>query len=628
MCGICGILNFDSEMTVRQPEIDRMVNQLLHRGPDDSGVWLDERIALGHVRLAVIDLSKAANQPMSNEDGSIWITCNGEVYNFFELRKKLESKGHRFRSRSDTEVIIHLYEEEGIDCVDHLRGMFAFAIWDENKKQLLLARDRMGQKPLYYYEDREKLLFASEIKGILASGLVKKSPDYGALYQYLCLGYVPHPKTGFENINKLSPGHRLVISGSNIVLEPYWSLDKDFNQSEVLDESETSQRLIDLLMEATRIRMVSDVPLGGLLSGGIDSNAVVAMMSRCAGQVKTFTIGFEDKLYDERKEARFLANRLETDHHEMVVRPDIIDILPKIVRAYDEPFADPSAIPSYYVAQMARQHVKVVLNGDGGDENFAGYGTYIQGIVGSWAEKIPQNLGRILSKILCQKKPGKFQSLAQVLALSGKSQAWIFNSLKLIAPLIQVNSLLSEDFRKMVQEIDAIGHLVELYESFDRGDHINTMLAVDLKTFLPDDLLFKIDIATMSHGLEARSPFLDHHLVEFAAALPGNLKLKGINKKYILKLALKDLIPTEIIERPKRGFDVPVSSWLRGELRDIAYDMLLNNSASQQLFKEHGLETLLRDHCSGKQDFGRLIWTLLMLEMWWREFFGDQIHET
>lgn len=564
---------------------------------------------------------------MSNEDGSIWITCNGEVYNFLELRKKLELKGHRFRSRSDTEVIVHLYEEEGVECVNHLRGMFAFGLWDKNKKQLLLVRDRMGQKPLYYYEDKEKLLFASEIKSILASGLVKRSPDYEALYQYLCLGYVPHPKTGFEGIKKLPPGHRLVISGSNIVLEPYWSLEKDFNQSMVLDESEASQRLIDLLMEATRIRMVSDVPLGVLLSGGIDSNAVVAMMSRCAGQVKTFTIGFEDKLYDERKEARFLANRLGADHHEMVVRPDIIDILPKIVRAYDEPFADPSAIPSYYVAKMARQHVKVVLNGDGGDENFAGYGTYIQGIVGNWAEKIPPKLGVFLSRMLNQEKPGKRQSLAQVLALSGKPRARIFSCLKLIAPLTQIKSLLNEDFREMVREIDAIGHLVEFYERLNRGDTINTMLAVDRKTFLPDDLLFKIDIATMSHGLEARSPFLDHHLVEFAAALPGHLKLKGINKKYILKRALKDLLPAEIIKRPKRGFDVPVSSWLRGELREVAHDMLLNNSMSQQLLKRYKVETLLEDHCSGKQDCGRLIWTLLMLEMWWREFFGDRIRE-
>jgi asparagine synthase (glutamine-hydrolysing) len=543
MCGICGQLNFEAECAVAPKVIERMKLSLVHRGHDSNGMWFKDSIGLGHTRLSVIDLSTSGQQPMSNENQTVWIVYNGEVYNFPDLRKELESKGHRFSSQTDTEVVIHLYEEEGIQCMTRLRGMFAFAIWDENKKQLLLARDRMGQKPLYYYEDKEKLVFASEIKSILASGLVERSLDYEALYQYLCLGYVPHPKTGFEKIKKLPPGHRLVISGSNIVLEPYWSLEKDFNQSEVLDESEASQRLIDLLMEATRIRMVSDVPLGVLLSGGIDSNAVVAMMSRCAGQVKTFTIGFEDKLYDERKEARFLANRLGTDHHEMVVRADITDVLPKIVRAYDEPFADPSAIPSYYVAQMARQHVKVVLNGDGGDENFAGYGTYIQGIVGNWAEKIPQKLGVFLSRILNQKKPGKCQSLAQVLALSGKSLARIFGYLKLIAPLIQIESLLSEDYREMVREIDAIGHLVEFYERFDRGDHINTMLAVDRKTFLPDDLLFKIDIATMSHGLEARSPFLDHHLVEFAAALPGHLKLKGINKKYILKRALKDLLP-------------------------------------------------------------------------------------
>jgi asparagine synthase (glutamine-hydrolysing) len=348
---------------------------------------------MGHTRLAVIDLSANGQQPMSNENQTVWIVYNGEVYNFPDLRKELESKGHRFISQTDTEVVVHLYEEEGVQCMARLRGMFAFAIWDDNKKLLLLARDRLGQKPLYYYEDKQKLLFASEIKGILASGLVERSPDYEALYEYLCLGYVPNPKSGFDCIRKLPPGHRLIVNDANLTLEPYWSLKEESNRGEVFDEREASQRLIDLLLEATRIRMVSDVPLGVLLSGGIDSNAVVAMMRCCAGQIKTFTIGFEEKLYDERNAARYLADKLGTDHHEMVVRPDITDVLPKLVRAYDEPFADPSAIPSYYVAQMARQHVTVVLNGDGGDESFAGYGDYIQGLVGRWVEKIPSRLG-------------------------------------------------------------------------------------------------------------------------------------------------------------------------------------------------------------------------------------------
>ena len=298
MCGICGIVNFDSEMTIGQDEIGRMVDQLLHRGPDSRGVRLDGKVGLGHTRLSIIDLSEAARQPMSNEDGTIWITYNGEVYNFFDLRHKLESKGHRFKSKSDTEVIVHLYEEEGIQCLSRLRGMFAFAIWDKNERQLFLARDRFGQKPLYYYIDDERLLFASEIKSILASRLVEISPDYQALYQYLCLGYVPHPNTGFRGIKKLPPGHYLVTDGAKVVLRPYWSLQEETSDNETINETEVSQKLLDLLTEATEMRLVSDVPVGVLLSGGVDSNAVAAMMSRYSDQIKTFTVGFEDELYD------------------------------------------------------------------------------------------------------------------------------------------------------------------------------------------------------------------------------------------------------------------------------------------------------------------------------------------
>jgi len=616
MCGICGNINLDSEMNVSRHDIERMVNQLIHRGPDSSGFWLGARVGLGHTRLAIIDLSKAANQPMSNEDGSIWITYNGEVYNFQELRNELEAKGHRFKSKSDTEVIIHLYEEKGIDCVKYLRGMFAFGLWDEVNQILFLARDRLGQKPLYYYVDNEKLLFASEIKAITASGLMETSPDYEALHQYLCLGYVPHPRTGFEDINKLPPGHRLIVDDADVRIERYWSLEKNTNHSEILGEEEAGQRLIELLEEATRIRLVSDVPLGVLLSGGIDSNAVVAMMSRCSGQIKTFTIGFEEELYDERKEARFLADILGTDHHEMVVRPDIIHTLPKIVRAYDEPFADPSVIPSYYVAEMARRQVKVVLNGDGGDENFAGYGEYIQGLVGTWLTNMPTGAGVLLSKILNQKKAGKVKSLSQVLALSGRSPATIFSHLRLITPLPVLHVLLNPDYKELVGNVDPVGHLFQYYESVDRGDTVNTMLAVDRGTFLPDDLLFKIDIATMSHGLEARSPFLDHHLVEFVAGLPGNLKLREWKKKYILKEALKDILPAQVLKRKKRGFDVPVGRWLKSELREVCQDIFSSKGLIAEIFQKDKLEKMFEDHVNGRRDWGRFFWMILMLQLW------------
>jgi len=623
MCGICGIINFDSELNVSQHDIDRMVNKLAHRGPDASGLWMGGRVGLGHTRLSIIDLSKAANQPMSNEDASIWITYNGEVYNFQELRDELEAKGHRFKSKSDTEVIIHLYEEKGIDCVKFLRGMFAFGLWDEVKQILFLARDRFGQKPLYYYTDEKKLLFASEIKSILASKLVEISPDYQALYQYLCLGYVPHPNTGFRGIKKLPPGHHLVTDGAKVVLRPYWSLQVETSDNETINETEVSQKLLDLLTEATQMRLVSDVPVGVLLSGGVDSNAVAAMMSRYSDQIKTFTVGFEDELYDERKEARLLPEKLGTDHHEMVVKPDIMEILPNLVRAYDEPFADPSTIPSYYVAQMASQHVKVVLNGDGGDESFAGYGKYVQGMVGTRLQGIPASIGGFFSRILDQNRAGKTKSLSEVLALSGRSPASAFAQLGLVTPASYVDSLINSNFKDLIGTENPLAHLLRCYEKHYSGDTVNTMLAVDRETYLPDDLLFKIDIATMSHGLEARSPFLDHHLVKYVAGLPGNLKLRGWKKKYILKQALRGVLPPQILTRRKRGFDVPIGRWLKNELKEACQDALSDNGLLVDIFKKNKLEKMFEDHLHNHREWGRFFWMILMLHLWFELFFKN-----
>lgn len=619
MCGICGQLNFQAEHHVDRDKIECMMSSLDHRGPDSRGSWISEAIGLGHTRLAVIDLSESAHQPMSNEDGTVWIVYNGEIYNFPELREELESKGHHFRSKSDTEVIVHLYEEDGIECVRRLRGMFAFGLWDAKLRQLLLVRDRLGQKPLYYCEDQEKILFASEIKSLLASGLIEKSPDYEALYEYLYLGYVPHPGTGFAGIRKLPPGHRLIVRDRNLHIESYWSQPEGFTHGNGIGEEDARQRLKEILREAIEIRMVSDVPVGILLSGGIDSGAIAAMASGGGERIKTFTIGFEDKLYDERSEARSLADRLGTDHHELVVMPDVVDLLPRLARAYDEPFADPSAVPSYCLAQMAREHVTVVLNGDGGDESFAGYGTYIQAAMGKRTRRIPARLGLILSRLLADDRPGKRQSLSEVLALSGRSDAEIFSLLRLSSARKEIESLL--DY--VPGAANPSGKLMDCYRELYKGDMVNAMLAVDRKTFLPDDLLFKIDIATMCHSLEARSPFLDHHLVEFAASLPGWMKLNGMNKKYILKQALKEVLPAEVIARPKRGFDVPVGSWLRGELRELALDMLPGSSSGGQFLRKEKVEKLLNRHMAEERDYGRLIWTLLMLELWWHECLGN-----
>jgi asparagine synthase (glutamine-hydrolysing) len=623
MCGVCGILSFDHSIDIEEHRIAQMTKSLSHRGPDNQGLWVKGPIGLGHCRLSIIDLTATGHQPMSNEDGRFWISYNGEVYNFQQLRMELESKGHRFKSLTDTEVIVHLYEEEGIECLSKLRGMFAFAIWDDNRRLLFLARDRFGQKPLYYYVDEQKLIFASEIKGLLASGLIETLPDYEALHQYLLFGYVPHPRTGFKGIKKLPPAHCLIVDGANLTLKPYWSMQIESSDAEGYDKGEARQRLLDLLMEATHIRMVSDVPIGVLLSAGIDSNAVAAMMSRHSDQIKTFTVGFEHELYDERKEARFLAEKLGTDHHEMIVKPEITELLPKLVRAYDEPFADPSTIPSYYVARMASQHVKVVLNGDGGDESFAGYGKYIQGKIGVCLKSIPANVGGFLSRILDQKRAGKAKSLSQVLALSGKSASVVFSHLGLVIPLSFIDSLLKPDYRDLIGAADSVDHLSRWYERLDTGDTVNTMLAVDRQTYLPDDLLFKIDIATMSHGLEARSPLLDHHLVKYVAGLPGNLKLRGFKKKYILKEALNDILPPQVLKRKKRGFDVPIGLWLKDELQEACRAALSDHGLIADIFEKNKLEKMFEEHLRGRKDWGRFFWMIIILYLWFELFFKD-----
>lgn len=623
MCGVCGIVSFDHSIGIEVHRIAQMTESLSHRGPDNHGVWVKGPIGLGHCRLSIIDLTEAGHQPMSNENGRFWISYNGEVYNFQQLRMELETKGHRFKSLTDTEVIVHLYEEEGIECLSKLRGMFAFAIWDDNRRLLFLARDRFGQKPLYYYVDKQKLIFASEIKGLLASGLIQTLPDYEALHQYLFLGYVPHPRTGFMGIKKLPPAHFLMVDGGKVTLKPYWSLQTEPSDAEGHDNREARQRLRDLLMEATHMRMLSDVPIGVLLSGGVDSNAVAAMMSRHSDQIKTFTVGFEDELYDERKEARFLAEKLGTDHHEMIVKPEITEILPKLVRAYDEPFADPSAIPSYYVAQMASQYVKVVLNGDGGDESFAGYGKYVQGMLAGSLQPIPASIGGFFFRILDQKRAGKVNSLSEVLALSGGSPASAFAQLGLVIPVPYVDSLINPNFKNLIGTGNPLAHLLRCYEKHYNGDTVNTMLAVDRETYLPDDLLFKIDIATMSHSLEARSPLLDHHLVRYVAGLPGNLKLRGLKKKYILKKALHDVLPPHVLKRKKRGFDVPIGRWLKDELKETCRDALSDNGLIADMFAKNKLEKMFEDHLRGHKDWGRFFWMIIMLHLWFEHFFKN-----
>ena len=616
MCGICGILYFDRSKRISTSSLEAMTDCLAHRGPDDRGIWINRNVGLGHRRLSIIDLSIAGHQPLSNETGDIWITFNGEIYNFLELRKKLEIEGHQFVSKTDTEVILHLYEEERNRCLDYLRGMFAFALWDEKKNKLFIARDRIGQKPIYYFEDKEKLIFASEIKSIFSSGMVKNEIDYEAIYQYLHLGYVPHPKTGFKDIKKLPPGHHIIIKDEKIELNRYYPYENNYNSKLKLDEEELSENLVDKLKEATEIRMIADVPVGLLLSGGIDSTAIATLASNINGRINTFTVGFEDKFYDERKEAAATAKTLDSVHHELFIKPDVTAILPKIAEAYDEPFADPSAIPAYYISELASQQVKVVLNGDGGDETFAGYGEYIQGLVGYCLANIPSLICSLLPKLLYPKSDGKFKSLAQVLSLGGNPIEYIFAHLRLAIPHGKLNSILNPEFYALVRRLNPVDHLIKHFKGLDNNDTINTMLAVDQRTFLPDDLLFKIDVATMAHGLEARSPFLDHQLIEFVNRIPGRLKIRGLKKKYILKRAMDGILPAELLERPKHGFDVPVSGWLKGILKELCENIIHNNYLISQLFQKKRLWDMFTEHKNGVYDHGRFLWIIIMLHFW------------
>lgn len=610
---------------------------LLHRGPDDAGLLVEANIGLGHRRLSIIDLSKAGRQPMCNEDGTIWIVYNGEVYNFRELKKELEKRGHRFRSLTDTEVIIHLYEEEGIHCLHKMRGMFAFAIWDKKKERLFLARDRLGQKPLFYYLDQEKLLFASEIKAIL-QGKVNRELDYEAIHHYLTFRYIPYPYTIFKYIKKLPPAHFLTFEGNSAHLQRYWELRfidhsshhdlTEISMKRRYDEDGICEEILSRLKEAVKIRLISDVPLGALLSGGMDSSAIVALMSEMTAiPVKTFSVGFEEKEYNEIDYARTVAKIFETDHHEMMVRPEATTILPKIVRHYDEPFADPSAIPTFYISRFAGDFVKVVLNGDGGDENFAGYGNYIQNKVSQYFHILPPSVcQKIIGKFLgvaqqyLGHKEGKVNSLRQVIEVAHHDRAKRYACLSIFMDAFLKERIYTEEFKEIVGHRDSLEILSKTFGNKNTKDSINRLLASDIETFLPNDLLVKIDMASMANSVEGRSPFLDHKFMEFTAKIPSKLKLRGMEKKYILKKSLQNILPNQILKRPKRGFDVPIAKWLRHDLKDMTSDILLSDSARNRgYFKMDVIAKMVDDHCNNRANWANELWELLILEIWHSE---------
>ena len=621
MCGIAGQMAFDGVPVVRQ-RIAAMGAGLQHRGPDDAGIVVRGGMGLAHQRLSILDLSAAGHQPMSNGDGSIWLVFNGEIYNFEELRAQLSGR-YAFRSRTDTEVIIHLYEEYGLDCVCMLRGMFAFALWDERKKQLILARDRVGKKPLYYAADHQGVTFASEVKALLAGGL-QREIDPVALHHYLTFQYVPAPWCIFQGVKKLKPGHMLICHQGTVTERAYWSLSYH-KRSPQRREEEYREEFSVLFHEATRLRLVSDVPLGAFLSGGMDSSAVVALMSQLTpGPVKTFSIGFKEDAFNELPYAREVARRYGTEHHEFVVEPSAVDILPVLARVYDEPFADSSAIPTYYVSQLSRQFVTVVLNGDGGDELLGGYSRY---------RHMP--VDHFLPSVLGQSLRTQILNLLRTIPDHGPLQAGLRNRLeRCFQPFSHTylgricyfgpeekDELYAGDFRDRVRGHDSLELLTDWFNRCKTPELLDQLLGVDSMSYLPDDLLVKVDRATMAHGLEARSPLLDHVLMEFCAALPVEYKIRGSETKYLLKAVMRDRLPHNIVQRPKMGFGVPIDQWFRGSCRPLVEDILLSNRCLQRgYFDPAQVRRLVTEQRQGRASYGARVYALLMLELWHREY--------
>jgi len=629
ICGIAGILGTD-ECPPDPAVLAAMCDALRHRGPDDEGFYCHGPVALGQRRLSIIDLA-TGRQPLANEDGSVWVTFNGEIYNFQELRPELERRGHQFATRSDTEVIVHAYEEYGADCVRRFRGMFAFAVWDEKRRTLFLARDRVGKKPLFFGWAGGQFLFGSELQGLLRSPNLAREVAPAAIENYLTYGYIPPPGSIFRGIYKLPPAHHLTIRPGDVPgraqPERYWQL--DYLPKRELGVSEAVEELLDVLGEAVRLRLIADVPLGALLSGGIDSGLIVALMSKLGGrQVQTFSIGFDEGEFNELPGARLVAERYGTKHHELIVRPNTLDVLPKLVRHYGEPFADSSAIPSYYVAQITRQHVKVALNGDGGDESFAGYERYLGNQVADVYQRLPRMLRRgvlePLSRLIPESLPRRHR-LSQVRRfLQVAAQPTETRYLHWVGYLTpeQKDDLYTPEFREQLAGYDGREWLGQQFEDVRQSgmNALDTVLATDVRSYLPYDLLVKMDIATMANSLEARSPFLDHKVMEFAARLPARLKVRGSTLKFLLKKAALPLLGREAIGRRKMGFGVPVGEWMRAALRPLIEDTLLcANARTRHLFQIEPLRRMVAEHVRGDRDYSYPLWALLWLELWYRE---------
>ena len=623
MCGIAGKFNFDAANPIDRSRLTAMTSLVAHRGPDADGFYVGGGIGLGHRRLSIIDLS-TGDQPLTNEDRTIWVVFNGEIYNFAETRSELEAAGHRFRTHTDTEVIVHAYEQWGERAVDHFRGMFAFALWDEPKRRLLLVRDRLGVKPLYYSVTSTGITFGSEIKSLLEDPDVPRGWSNEALDAYLTLQYVPGPQTIYKAVRKLPPGHLLVAENGRVTTSCYWDLTFT-GDGDPLREQEYLERLDALVGESVRLRLVSDVPLGAFLSGGIDSSLVVAAMAEaCSERVVTTSVGFNEQAFNELEYARVVARHLGVEQHEKVVHPgnnEIVDLLPALVWHLDEPFADSSAVPTYYVSKAAREQVTVALSGDGGDELWAGYTRHrveraeqtarrwlgpAAGLAGRLARRLPLGIKGARSL--------RHLALSPADAYADKHGYGQFEA-------AARGALYSGDFANEIRDADPFASFRLAYQSCSSKEPLDRALYVDVKTYLVDDIMTKVDKMSMAVSLESREPLLDHKLLEFAATVPIGLKLKNRRSKYLLRRLLERRIPKAIVDRPKHGFEAPIGEWLRGPLAPMVDGLLTDGRLRDRgIFDDRAVAGVWHEHRDGRQDHRHRLWSLVMLELWFRQF--------
>lgn len=656
MCGIAGAAWTAGSPPLDVSVLEQMTMVLAHRGPDDAGYYhsffapghaareLPRALecpadrarpgspgaALGHRRLSIIDLA-GGHQPLANEDGSVWIAFNGEIYNYRALQAELERQGHRFRTSSDTETIVHLYEQHGTDCVRHLRGMFAFAIWDDRAKQLFLARDRLGKKPLVYRLESERLLFASELKALLQVPGIPRELNPIAVNDYLTYQYVPHPHSILKGFHKLAPAHWALYAEGKMRVERYWK--PAFAKPLAAEETESTrsqarQKLREVVTQSVQLRMRSDVPLGAFLSGGVDSTIIAGLMQQLSDRpVRTFSIGFPVKAFDERSFARLAAEHLKTEHHEQIVDPAALQILPKLIWHYDEPFADSSAIPMMYLSEMTRQHVTVALSGDGGDELFAGYDRYRAVQLAQVFDHLPRFLQKLIAAPLWQRLPASTRQKSNRRRLKRLLSALAYPAERRYLKWISIfddarlPEILSDEFREQLGNADAAEFILDAYRECPSRDIVTRTTCADLLTYLPCDILNKVDIASMTYGLEARCPFLDHEVVDLAAAMPIEWKMRHGRGKQILIETFSDLVPAAIQRRSKMGFGVPLDHWFRGELQPLLKDVLLDpRSLARGLFRPQAVEQLVEEHVRSRWDHSYRLWSLLVLELWQQRF--------